>query len=97
MHHSYGRRPWTFYVLAALFTAFVIFLYGPMISIFILSFQGPNGGLVFPLKDPGIHWFIALFGQARTGDVGETKIVVSTRSISAGPGTAFPAFSPCPS
>lgn len=70
MQQQYGRRPWTFYVLALLFTLFVIFLYGPMISIFVLSFQGPTGGLVFPLKDPGFHWFGALFGQARTGDVG---------------------------
>ena len=70
MHHQYKSRPWTFYVLAALFAAFVVFLYGPMISIFVLSFQGPTGGLVFPLKDPGLHWFVALFGQARTGDVG---------------------------
>ena len=70
MHPQYKRRPWTFYVLAALFAAFVVFLYGPMISIFVLSFQGPTGGLVFPLKDPGLHWFVALFGQARTGDIG---------------------------
>ena len=70
MHPQYKRRPWTFYVLAALFAAFVVFLYGPMSSIFVLSFQGPTGGLVFPLKDPGLHWFVALFGQARTGDIG---------------------------
>jgi putative spermidine/putrescine transport system permease protein len=65
-----GKRPWTFYVLATLFTLFVIFLYGPMISIFILSFQGPTGGLVFPLRGVSLTWFEALFGQARTGDVG---------------------------
>ncbi len=65
-----GRRPWTFYVLAAFFTLFVIFLYGPMISIYILSFQGPTGGLVFPLRGVSLDWFAALFGQARTGDVG---------------------------
>ena len=69
MERSYGRRPWTFYVLAALFTLFVVFLYGPMISIFILSFQGPTGGLVFPLRGVSLNWFAALFGQARTGDV----------------------------
>ena len=40
---SYGRRPWTFYVLATLFTCFVIFLYAPMIAIYILSFQGSTG------------------------------------------------------
>jgi putative spermidine/putrescine transport system permease protein len=67
---SHGKRPWTFYVLATLFTLFVIFLYGPMISIFILSFQGPTGGLVFPLRGVSLTWFDALFGQARTGDIG---------------------------
>jgi putative spermidine/putrescine transport system permease protein len=67
---SYGKRPWTFYVLATLFAAFVIFLYAPMIVVYILSFQGPTGGLVFPLQGVSLHWFDALFGQARTGDVG---------------------------
>ena len=70
MERSHGRRPWTFYVLALLFTLFVIFLYGPMISIYILSFQGPTGGLVFPLRGFSLTWFEALFGQARTGDIG---------------------------
>src|ERR1700730_4064877 len=67
---SHGKRPWTFYVLAALFTAFVIFLYAPMIVVYILSFQGPTGGLGFPLRGVSLHWFDALFGQARSGDVG---------------------------
>ena len=67
---SSGRRPWTFYVLATLFALFVLFLYGPMISVYILSFQGPTGGLTFPLRDVSLTWFAALFGQARTGDVG---------------------------
>ncbi|GIX13093.1 MAG: ABC transporter permease [Paracoccaceae bacterium] len=93
-----GRRPWTFYVLAGLFTLFVIFLYGPMISIFILSFQGPTGGLVFPLRDPGFTWFHALFGQARTGDVGGAfsrslplalVVMVLTVLISVSAGFAF--------
>ena len=33
-----------FYLLLALF---VVFLYGPMFGIILLSFQGPNGGLTF--------------------------------------------------
>lgn len=64
------RRPWTFYVLAVFFSLFVVFLYGPMITIFILSFQGPTGGLVFPLQGVSLVWFEALFTQARAGDVG---------------------------
>ncbi len=69
MQPSHGRRPWTFYVLATLFTLYVIFLYGPMLAIYILSFQGPTGGLVFPMRGTSLHWFGALFGQARTGDI----------------------------
>lgn len=66
---SYGPRPWTFYVLAVLFTLFVIFLYGPMIAVLILSFQGPSGSLVFPLREPSLMWFDELFTPRRTGDV----------------------------
>lgn len=68
MHKQSGRRPWTFYALAAFFTLFVIFLYGPMSAIYILSFQGPQGGLTFPMRGTSLHWFAALFGQQRTGD-----------------------------
>jgi putative spermidine/putrescine transport system permease protein len=62
-------RPWTFYVLATLFTLYVLALYGPMICIYILSFQDVRGGLVFPMKGHSLHWFVDLFTQVRTGDV----------------------------
>ena len=64
----HGKRPWTFYVLATFFALFVLFLYGPMLAIYILSFQGPTGGLTFPLNGVSLHWFGALFQQQRTGD-----------------------------
>jgi putative spermidine/putrescine transport system permease protein len=69
MQQQHGRRPWTFYALAAFFTLFVIFLYGPMSAIYILSFQGPSGGLTFPMQGFSFDWFHALFGQQRTGDI----------------------------
>ena len=62
-------RSWTFYVLAGLFVFYVIALYGPMIWIYILSFQDVRGGLVFPMKGVSLHWFEDLFTQVRTGDV----------------------------
>jgi putative spermidine/putrescine transport system permease protein len=65
---AYGKRPWTFYALAAFFALFVAFLYGPMSAIYILSFQGPTGGLTFPMRGTSLHWFHALFEQERTGD-----------------------------
>jgi len=66
---SYGPRPWTFYVLATLFTLFVVFLYGPMIAVLILAFQGPSAALVFPLRDPSLMWFAEVFNPRRVGDV----------------------------
>ena len=69
MAPSSGGRPWTFYVLATLFTLYVIALYGPMICIYILSFQDVRGGLVFPMRGTSLHWFVDLFTQVRTGDV----------------------------
>jgi putative spermidine/putrescine transport system permease protein len=66
---SYGPRPWTFYVLAALFALFVVFLYGPMIAVLVLSFQGPSASLVFPLREPSLLWFDELFNPRRVGDV----------------------------
>jgi len=64
-----GKRPWTFYILATVFVLYVAALYGPMICIYILSFQDVRGGLVFPMKGHSLHWFIDLFTQVRTGDV----------------------------
>lgn len=66
---SKGGRPWTFYVLATLFALYVAALYGPMLCIYILSFQDVRGGLVFPVKGFSLHWFVELVTQARTGDV----------------------------
>jgi len=54
-------RSASFYVLAAVFGLYVLFLYGPTIVIFILSFQGPTGGLTFPLNGLSLHWFERLW------------------------------------
>src|SRR5262245_39205579 len=65
---EFGQRRWSFYALSAFFALFVAFLYGPMSAIYILSFQGPTGGLTFPMQGYSLHWFVALFEQQRTGD-----------------------------
>jgi putative spermidine/putrescine transport system permease protein len=63
-----GRRPRSFYALGMFFMVFVLFLYGPLSAIITLSFQGPSGGLTFPLNGVSTHWFTALFAQQRVGD-----------------------------
>ncbi len=62
-------RPRSFYFLAAFFVLFLIFLYGPTITIAILSFQGPGGGLTFPMRGVSLHWFRDLFEKQAVGDI----------------------------
>jgi len=61
-------RPRSFYVLSAFFALFVLFLYGPTLTIGILSFQGEGGGLTFPMRGVSMYWFYDLFEQQAVGD-----------------------------
>jgi len=70
MSASSNRRGWGFWLLAAFFALFVLFLYGPMLMIFVLSFQGPTGGLTFPMRGVSTHWFTDLATSTRYGDLG---------------------------
>ncbi len=63
------RRPASFYVLALVFVLFLVFLYCPTVTIAILSFQGPGGGLTFPMRGVSLHWFERLFEQQAIGDI----------------------------
>ncbi len=63
------RRGLSFYMLALFFGVFVLFLYGPIVTIAILSFQGPNGGLTFPMNGVSVHWFYDLFREQAVGDI----------------------------
>ena len=63
------RRPPSFYLLAMVFTLFVLFLYGPMLTIIALSFQGPTGGLTFPMLGVSTHWFGRLWGGLGVVDI----------------------------
>ena len=93
-----GRRPWTFYALAAFFALFVLFLYGPMSAIYILSFQGPNGGLTFPMNGVSLHWFGRAVraaahrryrGRVRALDPARLLVLALTVAISVLAGLAF--------
>ncbi|WP_298928405.1 ABC transporter permease [uncultured Ramlibacter sp.] len=59
-----------FWPLATVFGLFVLFMYGPMLTIFVLSFQGPEGGLTFPLRGLSLHWFRKLAEGLGTVDIG---------------------------
>ncbi len=68
MHRE--KRSREFWILAMFFAVFVLFLYGPLSAILILSFQGPDGGLTFPLNGVSVHWFHNLMQEQAVGDFG---------------------------
>ena len=76
---SDSRAP-GFWPLAIVFALFVLFMYGPMFVIFVLSFQGPEGGLTFPLRGMSLHWFRQLAEGLGTVDIG----AAFTRSLMLG-------------
>jgi putative spermidine/putrescine transport system permease protein len=63
-------RPASYWWLALVFALFLIFLYGPMLAIFVLSFQGPEGGLTFPMRGASLHWFAKLWQGIGVVDIG---------------------------
>jgi len=59
-----------FWPLAFVFGLFVLFLYGPVFTIFVLSFQGPDGGLTFPMRGLSLHWYERLWAGLGVVDIG---------------------------
>jgi putative spermidine/putrescine transport system permease protein len=91
-------RPRSFYFLAAFFTAYVLFLYGPMFAIYVLSFQGPDGGLTFPMNGVSLTWFGKVFSGSGIVDIGAAfkrslklgfVVMVLTVVLSVAAGMAF--------
>jgi len=93
-----GKRPWTFYVLGGLFALYLVFLYGPMIVIYILSFQSANGGVTFPMNGVSLVWFRDIFQVGQMGYIPVTFersvvlalfVSVLTTAMSVAAGFAF--------
>ena len=92
------RRSKSFYFLGAFFIAYVLFLYGPMFAIYILSFQGPDGGLTFPMNGVSLVWFGKVFSGSGIVDIGAAfnrslklglVVMILTVLISVSAGMAF--------
>src|ERR1700722_14242239 len=85
-------------IMIGCFALFVLFLYGPTLTIMILSFQGPDGGLTFPMNGVSLHWFANLFERQAVGDFGGSlqrsvllglMVMAATVVISVAAGLAF--------
>lgn len=61
--HSVG-----YYIRTVIFFAFLVFLYGPIVVIGVLSFQGPAGSLMFPVVNASFIWFREVFDPTYAGD-----------------------------
>ena len=72
------------------FGLILLFLYGPIIVMALLSFQGPQGGMTFPLKGVSLHWWQRLFGE-RAAELGDA--IVRTLVVAVETGLIAAAFS----
>jgi len=55
--------------LSIYYVMFLVFIYGPMFAMFVLSFQGPRGGVTFPMRGISLHWWQALLQPSIVGDL----------------------------
>ena len=94
----FRKNTFGYYLFFFIFISFVIFLYGPIFSIILLSFQGPEGGLVFPLQGFSIHWFKELWNGSGLVDIGASfrrsialgfLVMLLTVTLSVAAGLAF--------
>jgi putative spermidine/putrescine transport system permease protein len=66
--HPTISRAKGFWPRTAFFWLFMSFLYGPIAVIVLLSFQGPTGGLTFPMQGTSLHWFKEVINPSMIGD-----------------------------
>ncbi len=51
------------------YAVFLVFIYGPMIAMFVLSFQGPRGGTSLPMRGFSLYWWQKLLEPSMVGDL----------------------------
>jgi len=51
------------------YALFILFIYGPMIAMFVLSFQGQRGGTSFPMQEVSFYWWQKLVEPSTVGDL----------------------------
>ena len=63
------RQAWIKTGYSVYFVLFLIFIYGPMIAMFVLSFQGRRGGTSFPMRGVSLYWWEKLIEPSAVGDL----------------------------
>ena len=85
-------RGWAKWLLGAYFVVFLLFLYGPMLVMGVLSFQGPKGGATFPMQGVSLRWWEALWNGPRAEAIRETALRSFSLAVVAGIVVALLAF-----
>ena len=63
------KKAWVKGGFSVYYALFLVFIYGPMIAMFILSFQGRRGGTSFPMRGVSLHWWGKLIEPSTVGDL----------------------------
>jgi putative spermidine/putrescine transport system permease protein len=56
-------------------------VYGPMFAMFTLSFQGPRGGVTFPMRGLSFFWWEKLTGPSAVGDIKSSLVRSLTLAV----------------
>ena len=68
--------------LATYFVVFLLFIYGPIIIMAVLSFQGRYGGITFPFKGPiSGQWWQSLVDSSMSGSKADEIRTSATQSL----------------
>ena len=60
------KRAWIKGGFSVYYAVFVVFIFGPMMAMFILSFQGRRGGTSFPMRGVSLYWWNKLIEPSAT-------------------------------
>lgn len=63
------KKTWIKSGYSVYYFIFVLFIYGPMFAMFVLSFQGRRGGTSFPMRGFSFYWWEKLIEPSTVGDM----------------------------
>ena len=63
------KKTWIKTGYSVYYFVFVLFIYGPMFAMFVLSFQGRRGGTSLPMRGVSLYWWEKLIEPSTVGDM----------------------------
>lgn len=63
------KKAWIKTLFSGYYIVFIVFIFGPMFAMFILSFQGRRGSMNFPMRSYGFYWWNKLIEPSAVGDM----------------------------